>query len=366
MTTIRSIFLAAAILAAPYAFGQWCSGANLIEQPFPSSGPEETRWRLCWRWENGPGLVISHAFFRTAPNAPWVRVLWEARLSQLFVPYHSGSPRYLDVSYGFGAVPLAAKDCPASVGGTVLGRARELCKQVKDRGLAWKVDTQVRRGEELLLWSVLDAANYNYVIEWAFRDDGMLIGRVGATAVNLPSKPYETHTHDPIWRLDLDLNGPCCDAAMQVSHAEVGATGVDTMTNITPEKGIVWDAPAYTAVHVVDQFLKNARNNQSGFHLMPVRYGTPRHQEPWTKYDFWITRYRWNEIWGNLLDTYVANGENTQNADIVVWYSGSVHHIFRDEDGFKNGSVWEGSALLMSTEFQLKPMNLFSKTPLFP
>jgi len=62
------------------------------------------------------------------------------------------------------------------------------------------------RGEELILWSALAAAWYNYVIEWAFRDDGVVIGRVGATSSNSPSDPWETHMHNPIWRLDVDLN----------------------------------------------------------------------------------------------------------------------------------------------------------------
>src|SRR5712692_778068 len=111
---------------------QWCSSPYAITQTFQGG---TTAWSLCWNWSNGPGLIITHAYFRPSPNGPWINVLWEARVSQLFVPYHSGSPRYLDVSYGFGAVPLTAKDCPATVGGTVIGPGSEVCKQFKDRGL---------------------------------------------------------------------------------------------------------------------------------------------------------------------------------------------------------------------------------------
>jgi Cu2+-containing amine oxidase len=49
--------------------------------------------------------------------------------------------------------------------------------------------------------------------------------------------------------------------------------------------------------------------------------------------------------------------------DIVVWYTGSVHHLVRDEDRQKEDGYM---ALVMWTEFQLKPHNLFGSTPLYP
>jgi Cu2+-containing amine oxidase len=78
-----------------------------------------------------------------------------------------------------------------------------------------------------------------------------------------------------------------------------------------------------------------------------------------------VTKYHWNELLGNDLPTYV-NGEGIANADFVVWYTGGVHHQYRDEDGdFVNGH-WVGSAIVMWTSFMMKPMNLFSTTPLYP
>lgn len=356
----------AALGSAIPANAQWCSTPYFIEQGFPTAGPEETRWRVCWRWENGPGLIVSHAEFRPSPSSPWITVFWEARVSQLFVPYHSGSPRYLDVNYGFPAVPLTEKDCPASVGGTVIGPGKEVCKQVRDRGLAWKDHEKVRRGEALYLWGVLNAANYNYVIEWTFRDDGVILGNVGATAVNLPSAPKETHTHDPIWRVDTDLNGACCDTVMRIVHSEPGAAANDTMPAVAKEAGLPWDPVAYTMLHTVDATLKNSKGNQTYYMLMPLREGTPRHSESFSKQDLWVTRYQWNELLGNELPTYVANAEPVTNTDVVMWYSGGLHHIYRNEDGDYEGNVWKGTALVMWTGFTLKPGNLFAKTPLYP
>src|SRR5216684_6615262 len=141
-----------------------CSGANLVDQKFPTVGPEVTHWRLCWQTVAGNGLLIHWAYFRTAPSAPWRFILWDGRVSEIFVPYHTGSPRYYDVGFNFGLTSIGNADCPPNLGGTVL--AGNVCKEVRDRGLSWKADNQVYRGEELVLWSALAAANYNYVMEW--------------------------------------------------------------------------------------------------------------------------------------------------------------------------------------------------------
>jgi primary-amine oxidase len=366
--SLRTILFVAAvgISAAIPARAQWCSAPYYIEQAFPTAGPEETRWRVCWRWENGPGLIVSHAYFRPSPAAAWINVLWEARVSQLFVPYHPGNPRYLDVNYGFPAVSLTAKDCPASVGGTVIGPGNEVCKQVHDRGLAWKDHNKVRRGEALVLWGVLNAANYNYVMEWTFRDDGEIAGNVGATAVNLPSAPKVTHVHDPMWRIDIDLNGFCCNTVMRMVHSEVGFAANDAMPVVAQEGGFVWDPVAYTMLHTKDATLKNAKGDTTTYMLMPHREGTPRHTEAFSKFDLWVTKYKWNELLGNDLPTYIVPPEPVVNADVVLWYTGGLHHIYRAEDGDFVGSNWIGTTLIMWTGFSMKPMNLFAKTPLYP
>lgn len=369
MAPQKALLVGMVALAAPataVAQPAWCSAPYAITQTFQGGA---TAWSLCWRWSNGPGLIISHAAFRPGPNKPWITILWEARVSQIFVPYHAGSPRYLDVNYGFGAVPLNANDCPASAGGTVIGTASEVCKQVRDRGLAWKDDTKVRRGEELVLWGVLDAANYNYIVEWTFRDDGVVMGRVGATAVNLPSVPTQTHVHNPMWRLDVDLNGSCCDTVMRVVHGpENAATGAvsDTMPVIPVEGGFPWDPVAYTGLHVTDATLKNARGHATGFHLMPSREGSSRHKESFTSNDLWVSAYNGSEMSADLLPSYVSPPQPVQNADVVLWYTGGLHHIYRDEDGDYVGNVWKGEALVMWNGFTLKPMNLFDTTPFYP
>jgi len=344
---------AAALPGGARAQAQFCSTPYYVEQGFPTAGAEQTRWKLCWRVLAGNNLVISGAWFRPAPTANWIKLIYDARLAELFVPYHAGSPRYLDVGYNFGSYPLDVIDCPGPPG-VILGANNEVCKQVRDRGLAWKHDGQKRRGEELVLWSVMAAANYNYVVEWTFRDDGVVLGRLGATGQIAGSN---THVHGPIWRLDLDLNGACCDAISTVTHSEVGATGVDTHTDVQIEGGRVWSATGFRKFAIRDQSLVNASNKTSHWQLMPVVTGIPLHQELFTKYTGWVTRYRWNEMAGSQVHIY-ANGESVLYRDVVLWYYGGLHHMVRDEDA--------GMTHLMWTGFMLMPFNLFGSTPLYP
>lgn len=349
-----------------------CSAPFLIDQSFPTSGPMQTRWRICWQPMAGNGLVITSASFQKSPTAPLVRVFFEARVSEIFVPYHSGSPRFLDVGFGFPLIPLNTNDCPPTQGGMILGPGSQVCRELRDRGIAWKDDTQVRRGEEVTLWGAIDAANYNYVIEWTFRDDGVVLGRVGATAQNLPSVPFEAHMHGPIWRLDIDLNGAGGDSVHLARHREPSSIFTpgranDTMTLISFESGHEWNPLQYTALHIQDATLRNARGHSSAYHLIPIRTGTPRHAENFTKKDFWVTRFNGSEMAAASLPSFVNFFSPVSNTDVVVWYYGGVHHLVRDEDGrIDANGRWVGEAHIMWTGFMLKPHNLFDVTPLFP
>lgn len=336
---------------------QYCSAPYYVEQAFPTSGPEVSRWKLCWQFVNGPGLAITGLWFRPTPASQWIKLMWDGRLAELFVPYHAGYPRYHDIGYHFGPVPLTAAQCP----GKILGASSETCMEIRDRGIMWMHDAESRRGQELVLWSVIAAANYNYIIEWSFRDDGVLSSRIGATGT--PAGPT-THVHGPLWRLDIDLNGFCCNTATHMSHKEVGLTGVDTMTDVNTARGFKWDPVAYDTIHIRDASLKNGNGKPSLWMFMPERGGTPFHQEPFTWDTFWVTPYVWNQTDGSQLPNYVANAPNTANTDIVLWYYGGLHHIIRDEDNAPGG--YSQMTLTMYEGFHLMPFDVWSSTPFYP
>lgn len=356
------LVLAAPSSAAQQPAPQYCSTPYFIEQPFPTTGPEVSRWVVCWQVVRRHTLVITGAWFRPTPASKWIRVLWDGRLSQLFVPYHSGSPRFLDVTeYDFGHVPLNTTLCPAPR--KILGAEDEVCKSVEDRGILWTHGGRGRRGERLTLWSILGAGNYDYIIEWSFRDDGTIEARVGATG-----QPYndEAHMHGVYWRLDVDLDGACCDTAGLMSHKEIGALAFDSMFHIDFAAGLPYDPSAYEILHIGDAALKNGNGKPSEWHLMPSRSGTPRHLEPYAKDTYWVTPYVWNQLYGNELPDYVkpkGGGKvppPTKNTDIVLWYYGGLHHIIRDED-LRNG--YPEMTLAMFEGFLFMPFNLWDTTP---
>ena len=176
-------------------------------QTFPSNDVMMTAWRVHYATESGYGLIIKDAWFKQGPKDAWMQVLGDARLSEMFVPYHSGSPRFWDVSYNFSLVTLNKE--AAGPLGELHGDPAVVVEEVRDRGVMW-VDTNsgVRRGQKLTLWSVLDAANYRYIIEYGFQDDGQITFRVGSTGRNYSTREFEGHMHNGLWRVDVNLDGP--------------------------------------------------------------------------------------------------------------------------------------------------------------
>jgi Cu2+-containing amine oxidase len=339
---------------------------NEVIQEFPAGKPMQTAWKVRFAHGTGKGLYITGAFFKRNASENWVRVLWDARLAEMFVPYHPGSPRYHDLSMGFGLEPANAND--AGKCGRVIDTY--VVKEVRDRGPAWKDDQAVHRGHELVLWATVDAANYNYVIQYLFRDDGSIGFRVGATSRNLPGMEYVAHGHQGLWRVDIDLAGAGNDSAMIMRHSESTASPSATDSMVAFNSGVEgaadWNALEFTEVAVVDTQILNDHQRKIGYDLMPMRSGSPRHQEPFAHHDFWVTRYRGNELTYELVPQYVQNAESISNTDVVLWHVSPMHHLPRDEDGMFVGGSWRGVALLMWSGFDLRPRNFFSRTPLFP
>lgn len=364
-----------AVPITPAVFLSFCP--NAITQNFPTSGPTQTTWMICWHEVAGNnsiadpnGLVIGPVYFRKSPSAPFVRILWDMRVSDYFVPYHPGSPRFYDLSgFNFKLVGVSAADCPASVGGAPI--SAHVCKEVHDRGLMWKDHAGVRRGEQIVLWGAIDAANYRYIQEYTFRDDGVIIGRMGATGQNLPGAQLVTHVHNAIWRIDIDLDGTINNTAW-LQHIEnplnSAGSANDTTTPITVAEGFTWSPRTHDAVEITNPAFKNAPGHLSSYQLVPLVTGggLTQHYELFTRNEFWVTPYNPAQFAARNLPTYVAGSPPVTNRDIVVWYKGSLHHHPRDEDGvFDHSNIWVGTADVMWTGFMLMPHNLFDCSPLY-
>src|ERR1700756_4340222 len=111
---------------------------NELIQQFPTNDAMKTAWRIHWATASGFGLYIQDAWFKRDPKEPWLQVLGDARLAEMFVPYHSGSPRFWDVSYNFSLVTPNKE--AAGPFGKLLGEPANVVHEVRDRGVMW-VDT---------------------------------------------------------------------------------------------------------------------------------------------------------------------------------------------------------------------------------
>ena len=108
-----------------------------------------------------------------------------------------------------------------------------------------------------------------------------------------------------------------------------------------------------------------------------MRQGTPRHNEQFTRHDLWVSKSHPEKptefLFANL-PNIVKDEEVVEQTDIVLWCNSAVHHEPRHEDGKPNSGprlwsfddAWEGSAIVMWSGFDLRPRNLFDRTPFYP
>jgi hypothetical protein len=345
-----------------------------------------TAWKVHYARGLHKGLYITGAWFKRDLSEDWIKVLNDARIAELFVPYHQASTiRFYDLTgFSFPLTQVRSED--AGPFGTILppfpgDPYPTVVKEMRDRGVAWKDYAHgVRRGRELVLWAGLEAGNYMYLMSYSFYDDGTIAFRAGATGQNLPGHRQEAHVHSAHWRIDIDLFDADKNSAMLMRHIEdpasLGAEDLKEPFNGGLEGGVDWDAKEFTMIRV-DSERKNPRGETIGYDLMPMRQGTPRHNEEFTRHDLWVSRSHADRpmefLFANL-PNIVKDEEVVEQTDIVLWCNSAVHHEPRNEDGKPNSGprvwpgddAWEGSALVMWSGVDLRPRNLFDRTPFYP
>jgi primary-amine oxidase len=249
---------------------------------------------------------------------------------------------------------------------------------VHDDGVRWKSTddygkVQVRRGQTLLLWATLDAANYKYIIEYGFRDDGAVTLRLGATGHNLASFNQgddANHVHIGCWRVEMDLDTPTQNKVQfLLRSAKPGKGATELPLSVDLESPRTYKADEFTRVRVISA-KKNKFNQKVAYELVPLQRGAARclgDNEQCTLSDFWVTRV--GDLPKNYIDLpdYFKNPRMLTGNAVALWHSSPVHHLPRQEDfGPDGNSAQEGVAMTMWGGFELQPRNVFEQSPLYP
>jgi Cu2+-containing amine oxidase len=369
----------------------------------------ETAWRTCISNQGRRGLVLGPTDLRRTPTGEWMRVLREASVAEIFVPYHALPLRLYD--HETTSAQSIREVTPADAGpqGRVLTLSGQSVPQVvvetNDRGIAWlcKEGRSIsRRGQELVLWGVQDAANYDFIIEYRLRDDGSIGFRLGATGYNNPFIPpgstTEAHMHDVLWRIDVDLNGSDGDTAVQLKHIEAASASQLSRDVEEPfnggEEGVAqWDPETFSTIGVFDE-TPNTHGNHIGYTMQIATPGLSRHygesagatrKEKFTQSDFAVTRFKQSErdaLFDSAHVRYlqpdqyllgdgfpgigVADGESIEDTDIVLWHRSSAHHHPHDEDHAPGDApnLMTGITNVHWQGVSLEPHNLFDFNPL--
>jgi primary-amine oxidase len=393
------ISLLALVFASPTATAQYSFRRELADPPSQEvtaeflvgdSGGLEPRKGTAWRVHVArgmhKGLYITGAWYKRSLGEDWIKILNDVRIAELFVPYHQASyVRYLDLT-GFSFPMAQVREEDTGPNGSLMPPFQgdpypTVVREFRDRGVVWKDYAHgVRRGKELVIWGALEAGNYMYIMSYGFHDDGTISLRLGATGQNLPGHRKEAHMHSAHWRIDVDLIDGKKNSAMVMRHVEdpdsMGAEDIEEPFNRGFEGGIDWDPKEFTMIRV-ETNKKNANGKTIGYDLMPIRMGSARHNEDFTRHDYWVSRSHPDRpleyIFSNL-PNIVKDEEAVETADIVIWATSSSHHEPRDEDGkpdsapkfWPGDDAWEGSALVMWSGFDLRPHNFFDRTPFYP
>jgi hypothetical protein len=404
---------------------------QVVRQGFPAASADpadptksDTAWEIEWDITNpmnGPPnfsfasssvLAIRSAKFMYKDHngqPRWITPVRNLEIGEVFVPYDPGYPRYDDVSQmNFWIVRADRKNlgpnCVAP--GEILSstdpyKQDKVYKEVHDDGPRWFSDfsslgqERCRRGERMLIWCAFFGANYRYIFEYGFGDDGTINCRLGATAHNLlrfQPDQRDTHLHVGCWRFDADLGDPTGGPALGGPEQNVvqvvrrlprtrdvpdGKFYLDVQPFGAERDGVaregfaLWRAEEFTTLRIESTVRKNGNPSPhaTAYDLLPVRNGSVRNfpaEYDFVNKDFWVTLTEPQQTTFTQVPTYAADRRPIDKQPVTVWHNAPLLHSVRAEDLGPDGVTnWTGVALTSWTGFTLRPRNLFDSSPLY-
>lgn len=406
--------------------------ANVVRQGFPAGKADpvdltksETAWEIEWElthpenkpfYPPGSVLRIKSAKFMWKDRygrPQWVVVARMLELAEIYVPYDNGWTAFLDIhDMPFYITPARKEflgpNCVAP--GEILKSSNpawteRVHKEIHDDGIRWmsaetssrnQIADRARRGEKMILWSTYYGANYRYLIEFSFTDDGMIMCRIGPTGRNIFNRQEDqrdTHLHVGCWRMEFDLSDPVTGSGgpkdNEVLHVrrvfddaterfgQVAKPFAKNGLGQACEGNARWNAEEFTALRVQSKVRKNAHGRPIAFDLITHRLGALRQLQPeggtyasnmdFINHDFWVTRTE--SGFTNYVDVprYASQRRPLAGHPTTIWHCTPTLHFPRGEDfGSEDGkNSYAGLAITFWNGFYIKPRDLFDSTPLY-
>ncbi len=410
----------------------------VVEQPlgpsFRLDGHEVSwqKWSFHFRVDSRVGLVVSQV--RYADGGKDRSVLYQGSLSEIFVPYMDPSEGWyhwtfidageFSVRGGLAKSMERGSDCPenAVYFDTVYADQRALpqrwprvaCLFERSSGdLAWRHragpdQIESRRSRDLVLRMIVTLGNYDYLVDWIFRQNGSITVSAGTTGIDMmkgvrsrtvaddqdgrdgaygrfiaANTVAPNHDHFFSFRLDLDVDGTANSfqrdrleqqrlpaehprKSLWVVRPEVAKSEQAAKLHMKMEQPELW--------RVINPGVKGALGYPVSYQLQPGHNAMtlltaddyPRRRAGFADYHIWVTPQRDDErnaagdyptasTGGDGLPAWTAANRPIENTDIVVWYTMGFHHVPRAED--------YPVTPLARHEFELRPFDFFERNP---
>ena len=389
------------------------------------------KWRFRYTMHPREGLVLhTVAYDDEGVLRP---VLYRASLSEMVVPYGDPDANWrwraaFDVgeySVGRLASPLEPKlDAPETaqlIDATFAGDdgkpytlERAVGIHERDGGILWKhFDTvsgknETRRARELVMFFVATIGNYDYAVNYVFKQDGSLEIDLALTGIMLAKGVREKradenhsmmsdvtghlvaenivaphHQHFFSFRLDFDVDGPRNSVTELNTSAMAAGANNPNLNGFVMRESVFktetearrhMDMGAARVWSVMNPAAKNSLGHHTSYILVPGANSLPyiapeasvRQRAQFINHHFWATRYNAQELYaagvypnqgrgGEGLPRFVADNEAIENQDVVLWYTLGVTHIPRPEE-------WPVMPVT-HVGFKLVPGGFFSRNP---
>ncbi len=390
------------------------------------------KWRFRFSMHPREGLVLHTVGYEDAKR---VRpILYRAALSEMLVPYADPASNWSfrnafdEGEYGLGRLAdtlEAGTDAPSharffdAVFADDLGKPMTIPRAVaiyeRDGGILWKHfeyynnRNDSRRARELVVSSVVTISNYDYGLNWIFRQDGTLELQAVLTGIMLAKGvrssgvgPHAEGEHEGrVWhlvaphvaavhhqhffnvRLDLDVDGGA-NAVREINVRSLPAGPENPALNAfvmeeTPlqtERAAQRDLSLASSRRwlVVNPGARNALGQPTGYMLVPgenslpyLQPGSPiRRRAGFIDHHFWATAFDPAERYaagdypnqgapGRGLPEWTKNDRALEGRDVVAWYTFGVTHVPRPEEWPVMSAATAG--------FKLIPVGFFDRNP---